>query len=60
MTHQTDYNPSEKVTDLLTKDGWSAIPDLIRIIVNQAMAEERTHYLHAEEYLHPILRANLR
>ncbi len=50
MTHQEDYNPSEKVTDLLAKNGWGAIPELIRILVNQAMAEERAHYLHAEEY----------
>jgi putative transposase len=50
MTHQEDYNPSEKVTDLLAKNGWGAIPDLIRIMVNQAMAEERAHYLRAEEY----------
>jgi putative transposase len=50
MTHQEDYNSSEKVTDLLAKNGWGAIPDLVRILVNQAMAEERAHYLHAEEY----------
>ena len=50
MTHQEDYKPSEKVTDLLAKNGWGAIPDLIRIMVNQAMTEERAHYLQAEEY----------
>jgi putative transposase len=50
MTHQEDYNPSEKVTDLLAKNGWGAIPELIRIVVNQAMQEERARYLQAEEY----------
>ena len=50
MTHQEDYNPSEKVTDLLAKNGWGAIPDLIRILINQAMQEERARYLQAEEY----------
>lgn len=50
MTHQEDYNPSEKVTDLLAKNGWGAIPDLIRVVVNQAMQEERARYLQAEEY----------
>lgn len=50
MTHQEDYNPSEKVTDLLAKNGWGAIPELIRMLVNQAMQEERAHYLHADEY----------
>ncbi len=50
MTHQDDYNPPEKVTDLLAKNGWGAIPELVRILVNQAMAEVRAHSLHAEEY----------
>lgn len=50
MTHQEDYTPSEKVTDLLAKNGWGAIPDLIRILINQAMLEERARYLQAEEY----------
>ncbi len=27
-----------------------AIPELIRIIINQAISEERAHYLDAEEY----------
>jgi len=50
MTHQEDYNPSEEVTELLAKNGWGAIPELIRILVNQAMQEERVRYLQAEEY----------
>jgi transposase-like protein len=50
MTHQDDYNPSEKVIEQLAKNGWGAIPELIRILVNQAMQEERAHYLGAGEY----------
>lgn len=50
MTHQEDYNPSEKAVDQLVKNGWGAIPELIRIVVNQAMQEERAHYLQAGEY----------
>ena len=50
MTHQEDYNPSEKALEQLAKDGWGAIPELIRILVNQAMQEERAHYLQAGEY----------
>jgi len=50
MTHQEDYNPTEKVLEQLTKDGWGAIPELIRILVNQAMQEERVHFLGAGEY----------
>lgn len=50
MTHQNNYNPSEQVIDLLTNNGWGAIPDLIRIMINQAMQEERARYLQAGEY----------
>jgi len=50
MTHREDYNPSEKAVEKVAKDGWGAVPELIRIIVNQAMAEERAHYLQAGEY----------
>jgi transposase-like protein len=50
MTHQADYNPSENVVEQLAKNGWGAIPELIRILVNQAMQEERAHYLQAGEY----------
>jgi len=50
MTHQADYNPAEEVLEQLAKNGWGAIPELIRILVNQAMQEERAHYLQAGEY----------
>ncbi len=50
MTHQEDYNPSEKAADLVAKNGWGAVPDLIRILINQAMQEERSRYLQAGEY----------
>lgn len=50
MTHQENYNSFEQVTDLLAQNGWGAIPELIRILVNKAMAEERARYLQAEAY----------
>jgi len=50
MTHQADYNPAEEVLEQLAQNGWGAIPELIRILVNQAMQEERAHYLQAGEY----------
>ncbi len=50
MTHQEDYNPSGKAVEQLAKDGWGAIPELIRILVNQAIKAERAHYLQAGEY----------
>src|SRR5512135_1919998 len=50
MTHQEDYNPSGKAVEQLAKDGWGAIPELIRILVNQVMQAERAHYLQAGQY----------
>jgi putative transposase len=50
MTHQNDYTLSHKAAEELVKNGWEAIPEMIRILVNQAMQEERTRYLQAGEY----------
>ena len=50
MTHQTNYNSSENVMELLAKQGWGAIPELIRVMINQAMQEERARFLQAGEY----------
>ena len=46
MTHQNDYTFSE---DLVEK-GLEAVPELMRILINQAMQVERSKYLHADEY----------
>jgi putative transposase len=46
MTHQTDYTfPSE-----LTEKGLEAVPELLRILINQAMQAERAKYLNAGQY----------
>lgn len=50
MTHQTDYTSLEEFTDVLSQQGWGAIPELLRILVNQAMVEERARFLQAEAY----------
>jgi len=50
MTHQNDYNLSSKAAEELVKNGWEAIPEMIRILVNYAMQEERAKYLQADEY----------
>jgi transposase-like protein len=50
MTHQTDYTSLEELTDVLSQQGWGAIPELLRILVNQAMVEERAKFLQAEAY----------
>lgn len=50
MTHQTDYTSLEELMDVLSQQGWGAIPELLRILVNQAMVEERAKFLQAEAY----------
>lgn len=46
MTHQNDYTFSE---DLVEK-GLEAIPEMMRVLINQAMQVERSKYLQAAEY----------
>ncbi len=46
MTHQNDYTFSE---DLVEK-GLEAVPEMIRVLINQAMQVERSKYLQADEY----------
>jgi putative transposase len=50
MTHQNNYNLSGKLIEELTKNGLGAVPELIRVLINNAMQEERAKYLQAEEY----------
>jgi len=50
MTHQNDYNLSEKLTEELTKNGLGAVPELVRVLINNAMQEERARYLQANQY----------
>ena len=44
MTHQNDYTFSE---DLVEK-GLEAVPEMMRVLINQAMQVERSKYLQAE------------
>jgi len=46
MTHQNDYTFTQ---DLAAK-GLDAVPELLRVLINQAMQAERAHHLQAEEY----------
>lgn len=50
MTHQNDYNLSGKSAEELLKGGLDSLPELIRILVNNAMQEERNQFLQAGEY----------
>jgi len=46
MTHQNDYT----LTNLLAEKGLEAVPELLRVMINNAMQAERSKYLQAEEY----------
>jgi transposase-like protein len=46
MTHQNDYT----FTDELAGKGLEAVPELLRVLINNAMQTERSRYLQAEEY----------
>ncbi len=50
MTHQTDYNLSANTLDELTRQGLDAIPELMRVLLNNLMQVERSKYLQAGEY----------
>jgi putative transposase len=46
MTHQEDY----KLTNDLVEKGFDAVPELMRILLNNAMQVERSKYMQAGEY----------
>jgi len=46
MTHQNDYTFAEE----LAEKGFDAFPEMMRILINQAMQAERSKYLQADEY----------
>ena len=46
MTHQIDYTFAEE----LAEKGLEALPEMMRILINQAMQAERSKYLQADEY----------
>ncbi|MHB8194380.1 MAG: IS256 family transposase, partial [Bellilinea sp.] len=46
MTHQNDYTFAEDITER----GLEAVPEMLRVLINQAMQVERSKYLQADEY----------
>src|SRR4030066_1289003 len=46
MTHQNDYT----LTNLLAEKGLEAVPELLRVLINNAMQAERSKYMQAAEY----------
>ncbi len=46
MTHQNNYTFAEE----LAEKGLDALPEMMRVLINQAMQAERSKYLQADEY----------
>jgi transposase-like protein len=46
MTHQNDYTFAKEIVD----QGLEAVPEMVRILINNAMQMERSRYLQADEY----------
>lgn len=50
MTYQTNYNLPRELVELVTSEGFDALPELIRLIVNAAMQAERQQVLGVDPY----------
>ena len=50
MTHQTDYSLSSALAEEIARLGLDAVPEMMRVFLNQAMQAERAKYLNAGEY----------
>lgn len=46
MTHQNGYTFANE----LVEKGLEAVPEMILVLINQAMQEERSKYLQADKY----------
>lgn len=50
MTHQNDYSLSPAMNEEITRDGFKAVPERLRVLINSVLPAERAKYLQAEEY----------
>lgn len=50
MTYQIDSTLSQEILEKIAKDGLDCVPDLIRVVINEAMKAERETYLGARRY----------
>jgi transposase-like protein len=50
MAHQEDYTFSKTFVDELIESGFDGIPEMFRIIMNNAMKAERDQFLQADKY----------
>jgi putative transposase len=50
MTHQSNPELLDNILQLITKEGTDALTEGIRLLVNEAMRQERSHVLQAQPY----------
>jgi transposase-like protein len=50
MIYKNDCTLTKEYLEQLTEKGLEGLPDLVRVLVNQAMQIERENYLHAKPY----------
>jgi putative transposase len=50
MTYRNDFTLPPEILEQITAEGFEALPELIRIVVNAAMQSERQQYLNAAPY----------
>jgi len=50
MTHQNDYSLSPELAAEITQNGLQAVPEMLRVLLNNLMQAERAEYMHADEY----------
>jgi len=50
MTYEEDYSIPEEILEQICAEGFDALPDLIRIMINAAMRIERQKHLGASPY----------
>ena len=50
MTHQNNYNLSPELVGEITQNGLQAVPEMLRVLLNNFMQAERAEYLDADEY----------
>ena len=50
MTYQKDCTIPQEILETITAGGIDSLPELIRIVVNEAMKLEREQHLGAEAY----------
>lgn len=52
MTYQNDFTLPGELLEQIATEGFDALPEMIRLLINKAMEAERRQYLKAEPYQH--------